>query len=91
MSDQMNALNLIVSTTEQSGNIKKGLKQTIFETVSTLRNPFVKLMDSRDSKIIDVSKLEMEVIKLQAELSAAASMPRNTECHLLPTVKKQLT
>jgi hypothetical protein len=37
-----NALNLIVSTTEQSGNMKKELKKTIFETVSTLKTLFVK-------------------------------------------------
>jgi hypothetical protein len=40
-SDQMNALNLIVSTTEQSGNMKKGLKQAIVETTSTIRNLFI--------------------------------------------------
>jgi hypothetical protein len=57
------ALNLIVSTTEQSGNMKIGLKQTIFETVSILRNLFVKLKDSRDSKSTEISKLEMQVPK----------------------------
>ena len=45
-----NALNIIVSTAERSGNMIKGLKQTIFETVSTLRNLFVKLKDSRAGK-----------------------------------------
>jgi len=38
-----NGLNLVVTTTERSGNMKKELKETIFETVSTLRNLFVKL------------------------------------------------
>ena len=33
-----NALNLVVLTTERSGNMKKELKQTIYETVSTLGN-----------------------------------------------------
>jgi hypothetical protein len=46
------ALNIIVSMMERSGNMKKELKQTIFETVSTLRNLFVKLKDSRDGKSI---------------------------------------
>jgi hypothetical protein len=32
-----NALSFIGSTTEQSGNMRKELKQTIFETVSNLR------------------------------------------------------
>ena len=37
------ALNKIVNTTEQSGNMRKELKKTIYETVSTLRNLFVTL------------------------------------------------
>jgi hypothetical protein len=37
-----NALNLVVLTAERSGNMKD-LKQTIFETVSSLRNLFFKL------------------------------------------------
>jgi hypothetical protein len=38
-----NALNTIATTTEQSGNMKKELKHTIYETVSKLRKLFVKL------------------------------------------------
>jgi hypothetical protein len=41
-----NALNLVVSTTEQSSNMRKALKQKIFVTVSTLRPLFVKLKES---------------------------------------------
>jgi hypothetical protein len=37
------AINKIVNTTEQSGNMRKELKKTIYETVSTLRNLFVTL------------------------------------------------
>jgi len=62
-----NNLNLTVSTTEQRGYMKKGLKQTIFETASTFRNLFLKLRDRRDSKSTVISKLEMEVTKLKAE------------------------
>ena len=69
MGDQIeNALNLIVSTTEQSGNMKKGLKQTIFETVSTLRDLFVKLMATGDSKTNEINKLTEQVTKMKAEL-----------------------
>jgi len=35
-----NALNKIVNTTDQRGNMRKKLKKSIFETVSTLRNLF---------------------------------------------------
>ena len=37
------ALNTIMSTTDKSGNMKKELKNTISETVSTLRKLLVKL------------------------------------------------
>jgi hypothetical protein len=40
-----NALNTIATTTERSVNIIKELKHTIYETVSTLRKLFVKLID----------------------------------------------
>jgi len=48
--------------------MKKVLKKTIFVTVSTVRNLFVKIRDRRDSKTTDISKLEIEVTKLKAEL-----------------------
>jgi len=36
-------LNIIVNTTDQSGNMKRELKKTIYATVSTLRNLFIKI------------------------------------------------
>ena len=45
-----NTLNVIVTTTGSSGNMKKELKITIFDTVSTLRKLFAKLLDSIESK-----------------------------------------
>ena len=73
MSDEVgdrieNALNLIVGTTEQSGNMKKGLKQIIFETVSTLRELFAKLKATGYSKINEISKLTEQVTKTKADL-----------------------
>jgi hypothetical protein len=67
--DIEDALNLIVNRTEKSGNMKKGLKQTIYETVSTHRNLFVKLKDNRDSKSAEISKLERQenTMKIQLE------------------------
>jgi hypothetical protein len=41
--DIENALNKIVNTTDQSGKLRKELKKTIFETVSTPRNLFMTL------------------------------------------------
>jgi hypothetical protein len=54
--------------TKRSGNMKKELKQTIFHTVSTLRNLFVKLKNSRDGKSIAIRELEVQVTKMNAEL-----------------------
>jgi hypothetical protein len=50
--------------------MKKQLKQTIFETVSTLRKLIVKLTNSRDSKTDAISKLKARVFKMKAELEA---------------------
>jgi len=63
-----NALNLVVLTTERSGNMKKKLKQTIYEAVSTLRNLFVKLKNNFDVKSSKISELEAEVSKVKTEL-----------------------
>jgi hypothetical protein len=69
-----NALNLVMNTTEQSGNMKKALKQKIFETVSTLRSLFVKLRASGDSKTSEINKLTKQVGKLEAELKQCRDM-----------------
>jgi len=50
-------LKMIVNTTDQSGNMKKRLKQTIYETVSTLRNVFAKLKFSLDKKTAEISNM----------------------------------
>jgi len=63
-----NALNLVVLTTESSGNMKKDLKQTIFETVSTLRNLFVKLKNNCEVKSSKIIELEAEVTKEKTEI-----------------------
>ena len=44
------ALNKIVNSTDQSGNVRKDLKKTIFETVSTLRNLFHKMKKMIDEE-----------------------------------------
>jgi hypothetical protein len=65
-----NSLNLIVYTTERSGNVKKELKQTIYETLSSLRNLFVKLKYSRDSKSHTISEFKGRVSRMKAKLEA---------------------
>jgi len=68
-----NALNLVVLTTERSGNMKKELKQTIYETVSTLRNLFFKLKNNCDVKYSKRSELEADVYKVKTELQRATT------------------
>ena len=63
-----NALHTIVTTTESSGNMRKELKHATFRTVSTLRQLFVKLIDTyiKNSKVI--SDLEKLVANTKTEL-----------------------
>jgi len=44
-----NALNVIVSTTGSSGNMKKKLKNFIFYTVNNLKKLFAKLVDTNEN------------------------------------------
>jgi chromosome segregation ATPase len=62
------ALQLIVSTAGLSVKMKKEPKQTLLDTVSTLRDLIVKLHVSKDSKTDEISKLEKQVDELKAEL-----------------------
>jgi hypothetical protein len=59
------------------------LKQTIFETVITLRNLFVKLTDSRDGKSIAISELEGQGTKMKAELEECRG--KNFKVHGAPS------
>jgi polyhydroxyalkanoate synthesis regulator phasin len=74
-----NALNLVTSTTEKSGNMRKALKQKIFEILSTLRSLFVKLKVSGDSKTIEINKLTNQVGELETELKQCREM--QTKAH----------
>jgi len=62
------SLNMVVITTEQSSNMKKALKQKIFETVSTLRTLFAKLKDKDDRKTKEINKLTKQVDEMGTEL-----------------------
>jgi hypothetical protein len=48
--------------------MKKGLKQTIYETVSTPRDLFVKIRTNRDSKTTEIDKRTKQVTMMKAEL-----------------------
>ena len=67
--DIENALNQIASTTERSGNMKKELKQTIYQTVSKLRKLFATLIDVENSKTI--AELEKTVASNKVEIGVA--------------------
>ena len=61
-----NALNVIVSTMGSSGNMKKELKTVLFDTVSTLRKLFLKLLDNNESNTRKITELEQKVAKTNA-------------------------
>jgi hypothetical protein len=56
-------LNKTVTTADQSANMMKDLKKTIFQTVSNLRNLFTELMGIKDEKtrLIIYNKIENKV------------------------------
>ena len=62
-----NALNLVVSTTEQSSNMRKTLKEKIYETVSSLRQLFAKIKISSECKRSEIKDLTNKVSKLEDE------------------------
>jgi hypothetical protein len=47
-----NALNNVAITLERDGMMKRGLKERILDTVSTLRKLFVKLKTNCDTKLL---------------------------------------
>jgi regulator of replication initiation timing len=60
------APNMIVKLTDQSGNLKKELKNSIHETVSSLRNLIFILKDNLNERICENSQLQIEVKELEA-------------------------
>jgi len=80
-----NALNLVVKTTEQSGNMKKALKE-IYESVSTLRHLFVKLKFSGDRKQSEINNLTEKACKLETELHRCRV--RQEEAYQTPSLAK---
>jgi len=84
-----NALNLVISTTEQSSNMKKFLKEEIFETVSTLRQLFVKIKTSGDRKISEIDNLTLMVNKLETELQSCSEKQAEVQQTLSITDNKE--
>ena len=85
MEDQVEqALNLVVSTTEQSSNMRKALKQKILETLSTLRALFVKLKDSGDTKTNELNNLTKQVDNLETELKQCRE--KQAKMHQTPSL-----
>jgi hypothetical protein len=83
-----NALNLVISTADQSSNMKKALKEKICDTVSTLRQLFVKVKTSGDRKTSKINNLTLKANKLETELQAESgrNKPRYSNRHLLLTI-----
>jgi DNA repair exonuclease SbcCD ATPase subunit len=63
-----NALNLLVITTEQCSNMRKTLKEKVYETVSKLRHLFSEIKINSESKRSEIKDLTNKVNKLENEL-----------------------
>ena len=57
----------MIITLKKSAKMKKELKQTILDTVSTIRNLFVKLITNSETKTAKIRELEAEVTKVKAD------------------------
>jgi len=62
--------------------MKKELKHTIYETVSTLRKLFVKLKDTCDGKSRMITELEALVASTKAELEGVRD--KTAKVHAIP-------
>jgi len=63
-----NALNKIVNTTDQSRNMRKEPKKTIFETVSTLKNLFNERKGMHDEKTRQNKQMEEDINTVKREV-----------------------
>jgi regulator of replication initiation timing len=75
MADDVNqqiddALNNIVKLTDQSGNLKRELKNEIHETISSLRNLIFTLKGNLNERINENSELQNEVNGFKKDLKA---------------------
>jgi chromosome segregation ATPase len=68
--DILATLNKLVTMTDQSGNLRKDIKKTIFETVSSLRNIFTELKGIIDDKTRQIIHSESEINKVKVEFAA---------------------
>jgi len=82
------ALNKIVNTSDQSGNVRKDLKKTIFETVSTLRNLFHKMKEMLDEENRQNKHLENEITVMNKELDNCRSTTHKGQAET-PNLRKQ--
>jgi len=83
------ALNKIVTTTDQSANMKKDLKKAIFQTVSNLRKLFTELMGIIDNKTRLIKYSEAENNEVKAELVACRREVAKARTETLPSGKNQ--
>jgi hypothetical protein len=79
-----NALNLVISTAEQSSNMRKTLKEKIYETVRTLRKLLAKIKISGDCKQSEIKELTKKVSKLEDEQQS--SRQKQATAHPTPSI-----
>ena len=73
------ALKEIVKTTDKSGNMKKELKKTIYEHVSTLRNLFVKMKEKLEEGMRLKEQMGNGNNRLKTEIDLRRSVANNTD------------
>jgi len=84
-----NDLNKLVNTIDQSGNMRKDLKKTFYDSISTLRSLFQSMKLTLDEKRMQIKHMEYEVTKVNKELENCRSMTQMDKQRHLETASRR--
>jgi len=73
------ALNKILTTTDQSGNMRKEMKKNMYENVSILRNLFVKMQATVEEVRRQKDQTENEAQAMEAKLDSFTANNKETQ------------
>ena len=84
------ALNKMVNTTDQRGNMRKELKKNFYETVSTLRNLFIEMKGMLEEGTRQKRQMEKEINGIKTELEACRRANTNGKLETPSDREKEL-
>jgi uncharacterized Zn finger protein len=79
-------VNVLLSVTERSGNLRNNLKKDILEAVSSLRNYFVQVQITLEAKTTTYKELERQVKENKDEIQWLRDIVRSRTRHEAPSL-----